>query len=348
MEETRSVKVKSGAEPKCQTVMCKADLTDKKVAAQWLLKHHPDKGGVPSPNGPDVDQVTKCFSKREFCAGTEDAPAAVPAPAVAQKSKKTVTVVNEKNSAAAEAAAQPPNLASAKAKPVTAPAAPAAAAPATAAPAAEAKAVTAPVSGTRKNNVTSSVGRIYERVKRKTAKSARGNAPENGQVVENPYKPNNRQLECLRQVSNFSKIMPSYRFDKSRFNPFELDTIIPYASPKLEALLQSINAFDNNDLAVDGVTHKHFIFSDVKTNGYGAKIIAAAFMARGYKSILKIEKGKMVIDVPESGKDKKNFAFVAREYVGLPDSMVASSAKSFGIQSENSKRRAMIAAGKRK
>jgi hypothetical protein len=46
--------------------------------------------------------------------------------------------------------------------------------------------------------------------------------------------------------------------------------------------------------------------------------------------------------------DKKTFAFVAREYVGLPDSMVASSAKSFGIQSENSKRRAMIAAGKRK
>jgi hypothetical protein len=46
--------------------------------------------------------------------------------------------------------------------------------------------------------------------------------------------------------------------------------------------------------------------------------------------------------------EKKTFAFVAREYVGLPDSMVASSAKSFGIQSENSKRRAMIAARKRK
>ena len=46
--------------------------------------------------------------------------------------------------------------------------------------------------------------------------------------------------------------------------------------------------------------------------------------------------------------EKKTFAFVAREYVGLPDSMVASSAKSFGIQSENSKRRAMIAKSKGK
>jgi len=45
--------------------------------------------------------------------------------------------------------------------------------------------------------------------------------------------------------------------------------------------------------------------------------------------------------------DKKTFAYVAREYVGLPDSMVASAAKSYGIQSENSKRRAMIAANKK-
>lgn len=45
--------------------------------------------------------------------------------------------------------------------------------------------------------------------------------------------------------------------------------------------------------------------------------------------------------------EKKTFAYVAREYVGLPDSMVASAAKSYGIQSENSKRRAMIAANKK-
>jgi hypothetical protein len=46
--------------------------------------------------------------------------------------------------------------------------------------------------------------------------------------------------------------------------------------------------------------------------------------------------------------EKKTYAAVAREYVGLPDSMVASSAKSFGIQSDTTKKRAMIAANRAK
>ena len=46
--------------------------------------------------------------------------------------------------------------------------------------------------------------------------------------------------------------------------------------------------------------------------------------------------------------EKKTYAAVAREYVGLPDSMVASAAKSFGIQSDTTKKRAMIAATKGK
>ena len=47
-------------------------------------------------------------------------------------------------------------------------------------------------------------------------------------------------------------------------------------------------------------------------------------------------------------EEKKTFAAVARDYVGLPDSMVSSAAKSYGIQSETSKRRAIIAANKKK
>jgi hypothetical protein len=47
-------------------------------------------------------------------------------------------------------------------------------------------------------------------------------------------------------------------------------------------------------------------------------------------------------------EEKKTYAAVAREYVGLPESMVASSAKSFGIQSDTTKKRAMIAANKSK
>lgn len=47
-------------------------------------------------------------------------------------------------------------------------------------------------------------------------------------------------------------------------------------------------------------------------------------------------------------EEKKTFAAVARDHVGLPDSMISSAAKSYGIQSETSKRRAIIAASKRK
>ena len=46
--------------------------------------------------------------------------------------------------------------------------------------------------------------------------------------------------------------------------------------------------------------------------------------------------------------EKKTYAAVAREYVGLPDSMVASSAKSFGIQSDTTRKRALIAANRAK
>lgn len=45
-------------------------------------------------------------------------------------------------------------------------------------------------------------------------------------------------------------------------------------------------------------------------------------------------------------EEKKTFAFIAREYVGLSDGVVAAEAKKYGLQSDTSKRRAMIAASK--
>jgi superfamily II DNA or RNA helicase len=133
---------------------------------------------------------------------------------------------------------------------------------------------------------------------------ARGNAPEEALVPA--YKPNGRQLACLRQVSNWSKITASNRFDKSRFDPAATDKLIPIASPKLEAMMQNITALDANDMALYGKTFKHFIFSDIKTLGYGAKIISAAFLARGFQSVLKFVKSKIVVDVPVSSKGSRS------------------------------------------
>jgi len=45
-------------------------------------------------------------------------------------------------------------------------------------------------------------------------------------------------------------------------------------------------------------------------------------------------------------QEKKTYAAVARDYVGLPESMISSSAKSFNIQSETTKKRAAMIAAK--
>ena len=45
-------------------------------------------------------------------------------------------------------------------------------------------------------------------------------------------------------------------------------------------------------------------------------------------------------------EEKKTFAAIAREYVGLSDAVIAAEAKKYGLQSDTSKRRAMIAANK--
>jgi hypothetical protein len=45
-------------------------------------------------------------------------------------------------------------------------------------------------------------------------------------------------------------------------------------------------------------------------------------------------------------QEKKTYAAVARDYVGLPESMISSSAKSFNIQSETTRKRAALFAAK--
>jgi hypothetical protein len=46
--------------------------------------------------------------------------------------------------------------------------------------------------------------------------------------------------------------------------------------------------------------------------------------------------------------EKKTFAAIAREYVGLSDGVIAAEAKRYGLQSDISRRRAIIGAKKAK
>lgn len=248
---------------KCKQVMCDVGLHNKKEAAKWLLKHHPDKLGGMTPPA-DIGLVSRCMSRRQFC--TEGA---FGAKAVTLKSQKVATVKKSVKTVK-----------------------------------------TVPVS--RKN----SISRVFKRVHHSSL--GRGNAPEEPLVPA--YKPNGRQLACLRQVSNWSKITASNRFDKSRFDPAATDKLIPIASPKLEAMMQNITALDANDMALYGKTFKHFIFSDIKTLGYGAKIISAAFIARGFRSVLKFEKSKIVVEVPSASKSNRGSNFAVLSSTAIWDS----------------------------
>ena len=87
--------------------------------------------------------------------------------------------------------------------------------------------------------------------------------------------------ECLRKKSNWSKTRSEYKFDHPDFNPKQLKNAIHTHSSKLESLLNRIEYLDKRDMDKDGRKYKHFIFSDIKTGLYGAKLIAGALLAKG-------------------------------------------------------------------
>jgi len=97
--------------------------------------------------------------------------------------------------------------------------------------------------------------------------------------------------ECLRKKANWSKSSNAYKFDHPDFDPEKLMRDIPTHSSKLSVLLKKIKDLDKKDMEKDGRLYKHFIFSDVKSASYGAKLIAGALMAigmqLGYRAPLK-------------------------------------------------------------
>jgi hypothetical protein len=87
--------------------------------------------------------------------------------------------------------------------------------------------------------------------------------------------------DCLRKKANWSKSSNAYKFDHPDFDPEKLMRDIPTHSSKLSVLLKKIKDLDKKDMEKDGRLYKHFIFSDVKSASYGAKLIAGALMASG-------------------------------------------------------------------
>ena len=121
-------------------------------------------------------------------------------------------------------------------------------------------------------------------------------------VVDNPqflY-----EADCVRKRSNWSKGENAHKFDHPEFDAKKLLEDIPSHSAKLQSLLQKIKDLDKKDMARDGRQYKHFIFSDVKSGTYGAKLVASALIASGmnlaYHAPLKKGKATEVSMVPKS------------------------------------------------
>jgi len=116
-------------------------------------------------------------------------------------------------------------------------------------------------------------------------------------------------FSCMRKTANFSKIANYHKFDKSIFSPKKFLDDVGEASPKIIQLMKNIENLDSIDQKNHGHKFKHFIFSDVKEGGHGAKIIASAFIAAGYNNVIHakkvsgVQKLKLYIDAPNSEKN---------------------------------------------
>lgn len=87
---------------------------------------------------------------------------------------------------------------------------------------------------------------------------------------------------CMRSAENWTKIMKHHRFDKPSFDKKRFVGDMKSMSPKMVKLIDTIRQLDTRDFNNDGRYFKHFIFSDVKRGGHGAKIISSALVANGF------------------------------------------------------------------
>lgn len=113
-------------------------------------------------------------------------------------------------------------------------------------------------------------------------------------------------MECVKEISNFTNVATNLKFDLGKFDPKYLNKILPEASPKIEALFKNIDKIDPEK------KYKHCIYIDFK--GTYAKIVAAAFIAKGYH--LAYDKKQSPLTEKELSKNKgKNFLFLSSSAV---------------------------------
>jgi hypothetical protein len=116
----------------------------------------------------------------------------------------------------------------------------------------------------------------------------------------------NFDAQCVRKKSNISKSYDIYKFDNLNFNPELLLNDIPNVSPKLKTLLDKIEKLDKEDMKKHGKLFKHFIFSDLKSNSAGIKLIASAMLAKKYDLGYIAKPLQGIVNPPQENATKSN------------------------------------------
>jgi superfamily II DNA or RNA helicase len=114
---------------------------------------------------------------------------------------------------------------------------------------------------------------------------------EKSSVSSHRFHGNNKTAACVRNVATFSHVVPAFKFDKPGFNAAALKDAVPVAAPKLQALMDKIEAVDRTDMKQHGRLFKHVIYVDYK--GVLAKVVTGALIANGFNMIFD---DKFVID----------------------------------------------------
>lgn len=87
--------------------------------------------------------------------------------------------------------------------------------------------------------------------------------------------------DCVKKRSNWSKVKKEHNLVDYPGDPAVLLADIETHSPKLNVLLRKIKSLDESDMREHETHFKHMIFTDLKSNSYGVKIIASALIASG-------------------------------------------------------------------
>ena len=122
-----------------------------------------------------------------------------------------------------------------------------------------------------------------------------------------------KEAQCIRDVSSWSRIMPTFKFDSAKFKKEDVKVSMELMSPKMTALFKKIEDLDKDDLEKTGKLYKHIIYSDV-SGTHGVKMVASCFIANGFTNAYDNKLRLKSNDVLDTTKTK-NFALLTSSVV---------------------------------